>query len=662
MRASIRMDESEMENSLTDDKYSALCELARSGQTKHLKKFLSETAGNEIVGSQIFTADSASPNVLRRVSPFSLAARFGRVEMVKFFLQQFPRSIELNPGAGEYRRDPAHRKELRHDLPLYWACLNGQLEVAKLLVSAGAMVDLPNCMQASPLQAAASNGHVKVMDFLVGKGAEVNATDMFGYSPLLAAVSGGHLRAVQYLLGKKADVNQRTFEGYTVVHVAAEAGEYAVVEFLLDSGISPMFNEAIAKCEKYVPCPLFLAAASGQPVTIPLILHRECAPEYREEAISLLGVGTHWGSVRHWAHRLPGDVHRNDSPEECLALLERSLGPGHCLTMELWLREEELEFVSLSEKVLQDTVRAWKEEVKRSVYRQSYQVQSLLETYLQKIIRRCRRYMYEYQTFVVADRLLLQLYQIVSTSLEVLEILQVLRVKHKCEADGNLQTVFSTLLFLMLVWLQRDHEATLNHRTSADSATRVGVHKVCADRECDEIGRKLVGEHLFFTEGKTLLHLALSTVPDKLKKDSWGVSYSVSTMDSVRLVFDLELLVTALLQWGADAAIDTPDWNGERPLHLAVKLANTTTMDMIAPLIAHGAHLDYVNRKGWTALDICKRREVRELLSPSGPLPLTCLACRVITDNQLPYEALPIPPRIKSIIASHHRKSFFSSR
>lgn len=548
--------------------------------------------------------------------------------MVKFFLQHFPHSVELNPGASEYQRDPDLRKELRHDLPLYWACLNGQLEVARLLISAGAMVDLPNCMRASPLQAAASNGHIKVMDLLVGKGADVNGTDMFGYSPLLAAVSGGHLKAVQYLLGKKADVQQRTFEGYTAVHVAAEVGDLTVLEFLLGSGVSPMFSEAAsAKPEKYVPCPLFLAAASGREVTVPLILHRECPPECRKEALSLLGVGTHWGNVYHWSQRLLGDVDRNDRPEECLEILERCLGQGHCLTMELWLKEEELEFVTLSEKILQDTVHVWKEELGRSVYRQTYQVQSLLETYLQKIIRRCRRYMYEYQTFVVADRLLLQLYQIVNNSLEVLEILQVLRAKHKCEADGNLQTVFSTLLFLMLVWLQREHEAMLNHRKSADSAT-AGVRKVRTDQEWDEIGRKLVGEHLFFTEGKTLLHLALSAVPDKIKKDSWGVSYSISTMDSVRLVFDLELLVSALLRWGADAAINTPDWNGERPLHLAVKLANTTTMDVIEPLLAHGAHLDYVNRKGWTALDICKRREVRELLTPRDPSPdLSGLPC-----------------------------------
>ena len=655
------MDEPETEHGLTDDKYSALCELARSGQTKRLKKFLLEKAGNEIVGSQIFSADSASPNVLRRVSPFSLAARFGRVDTVKFFLQQFPHSIKLNPGASEYREDPRLRKELRHDLPLYWACLNGQLEVAKLLVSAGAMVDLPNCMQASPLQAAASNGHVKVMEFLVGKGADVNTTDMFGYSPLLAAVLGGHLKAVQYLLGKKAAVSQRTFEGYSVMHVAAEAGHVTVVEFLLESGISPMFDKATAKSEKYTPCPLFLAAASGLEVTAPLMLHSECTIEFREEAISLLCVGSRWGNLRDWTQRLPSGVQRNDNPEECFEILERSLGAGHRLITELWLREEELEFASLSEKVLQDAVRMWREEVKRSVYRQSYQVQSLLETYLQKIIRRCRRYMYEYQTFVIADKLLLQLYQIMNTSLDVLEILQILRAKHRCEADGNLQTVFSTLLFLMLVWLQREHAAVLNHRENS-ATTRAGVPKVCTDRECDEIGRKLVGEHLFFTEGKTLLHLALSTVPDKIKKDSWGVLYSVSTIDSVRLVFDLGLLVTALLQWGADAAIDTPDWNGERPLHLAVKLANTTTMDVIAPLVKLGVHLDYVNRKGWTALDICKRKEARELLTPSGPLPLSCLTCHVIIDSQIPYEALAIPPRIKGVIASHHRKSFFSSR
>lgn len=686
----------------SDQEYSTICEFAQNGQTRQMKEFLSKTIGQQSVGDQTFAADTTSLNPVRRLSPISYAARSGRVETVKCFLRQFPNAIALNPTAGGSFVHPRPDKHLRHDLPLYWACLNGHLEVAKVLVAAGALVNCPNCMQATPLHAAVSNGHLQVVEFLVGKGADLNTADIFGRSPLIAAASGGHAKAVEYLLGRGADVKQVTVDGYTVMHVAAERGHVHVVRILFAYGVPPLFSKSICSTDEegLVPCPVFLAAVNGHESIVREFLSRKrkCPTGCHSDTMMLLGVGQQKAQTsgigdsyhmtpsriremveRSWARglelrnqantsnayfrsiQLPAYGNRKelDSMHELrsviqshqevvvqsLIIMERCLGQCSQIIAESCLGQEKLELLSHStfadeciHRVMQAAVQTWQTEIQRSVFRDPSAVQPLVENYLQ-------RFGSQYTTTDIDS-----VQKSVDIGLGALEVLLELRAVHKCEGV-SLQSALSSLLYLFAIWLQQDY--------ASKSDSLVSCEMYSGPEECERLGQKLVSEHLHSLEGTTLLHMALngSRLVSEAKLMSTGNWYSPFGVnaDSHRTHLDLGLLIRALLRWGATAAIDVFDWNGQRPLHLAVKLTNMihVQLDVITPLVYCGAHLDYVNKEGNTPLTMCQSDESRQLLTPPGPLPLTCLACHTIVKEKIAYRLLNIPTRVKNIIRNH---------
>ena len=77
-------------------------------------------------------------------------------------------------------------------------------------------------------------------------------------------------------------------------------------------------------------------------------------------------------------------------------------------------------------------------------------------------------------------------------------------------------------------------------------------------RDCDSIGQKFTSAYLYAPNNSTLVCQALSP---KLLFEDWQRDYT--------FIKDLvEDLISALLQWGADAAVDDPcTVSGQRPLH-----------------------------------------------------------------------------------------------
>jgi len=132
------------------------------------------------------------------------------------------------------------------------------------------------------------------------------------------------------------------------------------------------------------------------------------------------------------------------------------------------------------------------------------------------------------------------------------------------------------------------------------------------------------------------------------------------------------LLVDALLRWGAKEVVNTPCGpQGDRPLHLAVKRANTYKKKgigeaLLSVLLSHGAHPDAVNSKGVIPVMVCPLKhnstsEIAAFLSPSTPLPLSCQASAAVLASVIPYLTLPcIPPRIKQLIKLHDKTTILT--
>ncbi|MEM8601670.1 MAG: ankyrin repeat domain-containing protein [Bacteroidota bacterium] len=97
--------------------------------------------------------------------------------------------------------------------PLIAAAQAGRLSVVKLLVEAGASVDLGIEGDGNPLIAASGAGWPHIVTYLINAGADVNALVEGDETPLINAAAEGHIGIVRLLVEAGADVNQVAWGG-----------------------------------------------------------------------------------------------------------------------------------------------------------------------------------------------------------------------------------------------------------------------------------------------------------------------------------------------------------------------------------------------------------------------------------------------------------------
>ena len=178
--------------------------------------------------------------------------------------------------AGHSANTPVERKNYT-STPLILACWRGNLEIARLLVEAGADVNakehdklrdtdkpaLQNAIEKDTelvryllskgarvderlengrtvLMAAAAQGDVEKIEVLLAAGADLNVVDQSGYTPLMSAVSARSEAAVRLLVAKGAKVNHADEQWKrTALHTAVWSGYADMVKLLLDLKADP---------------------------------------------------------------------------------------------------------------------------------------------------------------------------------------------------------------------------------------------------------------------------------------------------------------------------------------------------------------------------------------------------------------------------------------
>ena len=107
--------------------------------------------------------------------------------------------------------------------PLSIAACYGHTDVARLLLEAGAGVDLKSNCGRTPLSWAAANGHSEVVESLLQAGAEVDSKDSeYGRTPLSYAARNGRSEVVKSLLEAGADVDSKDLWQMTPLDLAHE--------------------------------------------------------------------------------------------------------------------------------------------------------------------------------------------------------------------------------------------------------------------------------------------------------------------------------------------------------------------------------------------------------------------------------------------------------
>lgn len=123
--------------------------------------------------------------------------------------------------------------------PLYHACEGGKYTITKMLLDAGADVELGKKDSWKPIHGAVYNYHAKVTALLIAKGANLNTPnkELKDYTPLHIAISTKrpNLEIVE-MLAAKADVNCKNTNGATPLHLAVMWGHQDVTELLIKYG------------------------------------------------------------------------------------------------------------------------------------------------------------------------------------------------------------------------------------------------------------------------------------------------------------------------------------------------------------------------------------------------------------------------------------------
>ena len=156
-------------------------------------------------------------------SPVADAAARGDRETVKALLKQ---AADVNAAQGDGMT------------ALHWAAINGDAELAQMLIFAGANVRATTRLGTyTPLYLASQQGHGTVIHALVKAGGDVKAGTPNGTTPLMVAAASGEVEAVRVLLDNGADANAKDgVRGQTPLMYAAASNRPAVIELLASKG------------------------------------------------------------------------------------------------------------------------------------------------------------------------------------------------------------------------------------------------------------------------------------------------------------------------------------------------------------------------------------------------------------------------------------------
>jgi len=152
--------------------------------------------------------------------------------------------------------DPANQFQ---EQPLHIAARTGRVDLARLLVAAGAAVDAGDSDQSTPLDVAALNRQPAMVSYLLSAGADPRHRDNNGAFSLSFAAAGGDSACVRLLLdaGVPAD-NVRVAGGAPLLHYGAMRGLAWFCERLCAAGAD------VNARNDHGETPLHSAAASGR--------------------------------------------------------------------------------------------------------------------------------------------------------------------------------------------------------------------------------------------------------------------------------------------------------------------------------------------------------------------------------------------------------------
>eukprot|EP00163_Fabomonas_tropica_P031347 TRINITY_DN742_c0_g1_i1.p1 TRINITY_DN742_c0_g1~~TRINITY_DN742_c0_g1_i1.p1 ORF type:complete len:735 (-),score=88.59 TRINITY_DN742_c0_g1_i1:1496-3700(-) len=233
-------------NALTQDGVSALHAGAFHGRLESVK---------HLVGKyQAFL----NPRDAGGATPVHLACQKGHFEIVKYLIQMGA-SLLLKDQGGRlplhyaarggdastlklvmYRPNTdVNEQDAAGETPIYFSAYFGNPECARLLVDAGADVNVANSHGDLPVMWCCFNGHSETLEALLQSGnLNLKCRNSYGWCPLHIAAHMGRIACVEVLLGQAhMDPDSRTEEGHTALHIAVMEDKHECFESLIKGGV-----------------------------------------------------------------------------------------------------------------------------------------------------------------------------------------------------------------------------------------------------------------------------------------------------------------------------------------------------------------------------------------------------------------------------------------
>ncbi|EGW00688.1 Dynein heavy chain 12, axonemal [Cricetulus griseus] len=251
---------------------------------------------------------------------------------------------------------------------LHEAAKLGRRDMVKLMLTSGAHPDARSSYGFTPLALAAQSGHTEIMELLLqkGKGADVHSQASDCSSILLEAVRGGNPDSVTLLLEYGADANIPKSSGHLPIHVAADKGHLLALKMLV-----PVTD--IAAIKRSGISPIHCAAAGAHPQCLELLiqagfdvnfmLDQRIRKYYDDQRKSALYFAVSNGDLSSVKLLLSAGALPNQDPVNCLQIALRmgnyeliSLLLRHGANVNYFCRVNPLHFPSALQYSLKDEV------------------------------------------------------------------------------------------------------------------------------------------------------------------------------------------------------------------------------------------------------------------------------------------------------------------
>ena len=223
----------------TDEMHTALMEASMDGHTD-VARLLLDSGCNVNMPPDSFE------------SPLTLAACGGHFDLARLLIERGANLEEVNDEGYtalmeaareghekvvqvllQHEADVNQQTEETQETALTLACCAGFIDVAKLLINAGADIEKG---ASTPLMEAAQEGYETLVEYLIASGAKVTNVANNGDTALDLAAENGHTKICQALLAAGAKLEHRSEGGRTPLMRAARQGHEHTVDFLIKAG------------------------------------------------------------------------------------------------------------------------------------------------------------------------------------------------------------------------------------------------------------------------------------------------------------------------------------------------------------------------------------------------------------------------------------------